>query len=353
MISLSMFTPDYRNIVNAAEDKASSRIPLYEHIISPLIMEAMQGEKFAELVGGNYSDKLEFFRHYCGFFMDSGYDAVSFECCTGEVMPGSGALGNHKEGVIKTRSDFDSYPWDAVPDMYFERNRDFFRALGETMPPGMKGIGGVGNGIFECVQDVVGFQELCYIKADDENLYTALFSKTGDMLVRIWERFLREFGDLYCVCRFGDDLGYKSNTLLSVEDIRKLIIPQYRRIVDLVHASGKPFLLHSCGCIFDVMDDIIFDAKIDAKHSNEDVIAPYSRWINEYGDRIGNFGGLDTDVLCDSSSVDVVSYTTNAYRLCEGKGRGVAIGSGNSIPDYVDPVRYRQMLDTVRRLRQD
>jgi len=348
-----MFVPDYRNIVNAAENKVFSRIPLYEHIISPLIMETMRGKKFAELFDGNYRDKQEFFRHYCDFFKDSGYDAVSFECCAGEVMPGSGALANRKEGVIKTRSDFDSYPWDAVPDMYFERYGDFFRALGDAMPPGMKGIGGVGNGIFECVQDVVGFQNLCYIKADDEDLYTALFAKTGDMLTLIWERFLREFGGLYCVCRFGDDLGYKSNTLLSAEDIRKLIIPQYRRIVDLVHAQGKPFLLHSCGCIFDVMDDIISIAKIDAKHSNEDVISPYSRWINDYGDRIGNFGGLDTDVLCDSSSVDVASYTANVYRLCAEKGRGVAIGSGNSIPDYVSPARYGQMLETVHKLRHD
>ena len=348
-----MFTPDYRNIVNAAENKKSSRIPLYEHIISPLIMETMSGKKFADLVNGDYNDKLEYFRHYCGFFADSGYDAVSFECCTGEVMPGSGALGNHKEGVIKNRADFEAYPWDEVPDLYFEKNRDFFRALGEAMPLGMKGIGGVGNGIFECVQDVVGFEALCYIKGDDEELYTALFAKTGDMLVRIWERFLKEFGGLYCVCRFGDDLGFKSNTLISSEDIRQLVIPQYRRIVDLVHEAGKPFLFHCCGCIFDVMDDIISGAKIDAKHSNEDVIAPYSRWIDDYGSRIGNFGGLDTDVLCDSSPVDVASYTTGVYRLCEGKGRGVAIGSGNSIPDYVSPVRYGQMLETVRGLRRD
>jgi len=348
-----MFSPDYHNIVNAAENKKSSRVPLYEHIISPLIMERMTGKKFADLADGNYKDKLEFFRHYCGFFRDSGYDAVSFECCTGEVMPGSGALGKHKEGVIKTRSDFDAYPWDAVPDMYFERYRDFFLALGETMPAGMKAIGGVGNGIFECVQDVVGFQELCYIKADDGDLYEALFSKVGDMLVRIWERFLHEFGGIYCVCRFGDDLGFKSSTLLGTDDIRKLIIPQYRRIVDLVHANGKPFLLHSCGCIFNIMDDIISGVGIDAKHSNEDVIAPWSRWIDDYGEKIGNFGGLDTDVLCPNNSTELVSYTTGIYRLCEKKGHGAAIGSGNSIPDYVDPERYGQMLDTIHRLRGD
>ena len=347
-----MFTPDYRNVVNAAYNKKSSRIPLYEHIISPKIMESILGEQFAELYNGDYKDKLEFFRHYSKFFIKAGYDTVSFECCVGPVMPGSGALGNHKEGVIKTRSDFETYPWDSIPDLYFKEYRDFFRALGEVMPQGMKGIGGVGNGIFECVQDVVGFQELCYIKSDDEELYNALFAKVGNLLAAIWERFLEEFGALYCVCRMGDDLGFKSNTLIDADDIRRLIIPQYRKVIDLVHAKGKPFLFHSCGCIFNVMDDIIKGAGIDAKHSNEDVISPYSRWIDEYGDRIGNFGGLDTDVLCDSSSVDVAAYTTDVYRLLEKKGHGAAIGSGNSIPDYVSPNRYSLMLDTIRKLRQ-
>jgi uroporphyrinogen decarboxylase len=211
----------------------------------------------------------------------------------------------------------------------------------------------VGNGVFECVQDITGFEALCYIKYDDAELYEALFSKVGDVLVSVWERFLREFGVSYCVCRFGDDLGFKSNTLLDAEDIRKLIIPHYRRIVDLVHANGKPFLLHSCGCIFNVMDDIISGAGIDAKHSNEDVIAPWSRWIDDYGQRIGNFGGIDTDALCASNTGDLVSYITEVYRLCEKKGHGIAIGSGNSIPDYVDPDRYGQMLDVIRKLRGD
>jgi uroporphyrinogen decarboxylase len=348
-----MFSPDYQNIVNAAENKKSSRIPLYEHLISHKIMETIQGKKFADLYNGNYKDKVEFFCHYCNFFLDSGYDTVSYECCVGPIMPGSGALGGHKEGVIKTYSDFGAYPWDSIPDLYFKNYREYFQALEEVMPQGMKGIGGVGNGIFECVQDIVGFQELCYIKADNEELYKALFSKVGDIILQIWEQFLKEFGAVFCVCRMGDDLGYKSNTLLSAEDIRKQIIPQYRRIVDLIHAHGKPFLLHSCGCIFNVMDDIISGARIDAKHSNEDVISPYSRWINDYGNKIGNFGGLDTDVLCDSSSVDLVAYTTEIYRLCEAKGKGTAIGSGNSIPDYVSPSRYKLMLETVHKLRGD
>ena len=345
-----MFTPDYTNIIKAAKNEKSDRIPLYEHIICPTIMERIQGKKFADLAKGNYSDMKEFFRHYSQFFADMGYDAACWEGCAGAAMPGSGSLGGHVKGIIQCRKDFDEYPWESIPDLYFERYRDSFRAFGETLPQGIKGIGGVGNGVFECVQDITGFENLCDIKCEDEELYQELFVKVGDMLSAIWTRFLKEYGDIFCVCRFGDDLGFKTSTLLNPTDIRELVVPQYRRIIDIIHKGGKPFLLHCCGSIFVIMDDLIA-AGIDAKHSNEDIIAPYSRWLDDYGSRIGIFGGLDTGVLCDSSDVDIVEYTTGIYRLLEAKGYGVAIGSGNSIPDYVCPDRYSQMLDTVRSLR--
>ena len=111
----------------------------------------------------------------------------------------------------------------------FEENSRYFRALRSQMPEGMKAVGGVGNGIFECVQELTGFQGLCYIGADDEELYADLFRKVGELHQSIWKRFMREFGDIYCVLRFGDDLGYKSNSLLSTDDIRMHIFPGTKR----------------------------------------------------------------------------------------------------------------------------
>jgi len=346
-----MFTPDYQNIVNAALNRKSNRIPLYEHIVNEGFMESYTGQTFADLKQGNPSDMEEYFRHYTGFFENLGYDTVSFEGWASAAMPGSGALGNHQEGVIKTREDFNNYPWDEVPDIFFNMYSKYYEALRKQMPQGMAAIGGIGNGIFECVQEIVGFEPLCLIKGDDEELYADLFAKAGDMLVAIWERFLPQYGDIYCVCRFGDDLGFRSATLLSPGDIREHIIPQYKRIIDIIHGYNKPFLLHSCGNIDAIMEDLISVAGINAKHSNEDVIAPFSYWINEYGKRIGNFGGLDTDALCDVNDCDIVEYTTNVYNQCAAKGYGVAIGSGNSIPEYVSEKRFVKALEVIRRLR--
>lgn len=344
------FKPDYTNIVDAAKNIKSRRMPIYEHIISDSIMEQALGKKFADLYNGNEHDKREYFRNYNRFFLMMGYDTVSFERCIGTVMPGSGALGQHKPGVIKTRDDFNKYTWEEIPRLFFDRYAKDFEIMGEELPEGMKAIGGPGNGVFECVQEVVGYTELCYISMDDPELYDDLFTAVGNMMYSIWKEFLRRFGDLYCVLRFGDDLGYKSSTLLRPEDIREKIIPKYKKIIELVHLYQKPFLLHSCGNIFSIMDDLINIAKIDAKHSNEDQIATFDVWVKKYGNRIGNFGGVDMNILCQKNEQEIKDYVNEviAYSIDSG---GFALGSGNSIPDYVPLEGYMAMIEAARSAR--
>jgi uroporphyrinogen decarboxylase len=202
------------------------------------------------------------------------------------------------------------------------------------------------------VEDVIGYMNLCYISSDDPELYAGLFRRVGELSLAIWKRFMELYGDIYCVLRFGDDLGFRTGALIAPGDIRRHIIPQYKRIVALVHSYNKPFLLHSCGSIFDVMPGIIREAKIDAKHSNEDEIAEFPVWIEKYGREIGNFGGLDTDTLYRSSPPEIRERTNDVLGRCKKQG-GIAFGSGNSIPDYVPEDHYLEMVNTAREYRGD
>jgi uroporphyrinogen decarboxylase len=342
--------PDYHNLIQAATNVRPDRIPLYDHNVDEPFVSKYLGKPLTPLLKSGTSDDLRlYFKHFCAFFKDMGYDTVSFEYCIGPVMPGSGSLGGHKPGEIQNRADFDHYPWDKIEDFYFDKTNAYFEILREELPGGMKAVGGVGNGIFECVQDVVGYENLCMISFDDPELYRLLFETVGKINSSIWKRFLDNFADMYAVCRFGDDLGFKGSTLLKAEDIRTLIIPQYKKIIDIVHAYDKPFLLHCCGCIFDVMEDIIA-AGIDAKHSNEDAIAPFTVWTEKYGDRIGNFGGIDMDVLCQNSTDEIRAYTLDILEKTSDCG-GVAYGSGNSIPHYVPVEGYLAMNRAIRQFR--
>ncbi len=345
-----MFHPNYKNISDVAQNKKPARIPLYEHNISPKFMESMLNRPIEKYLT---TDPDRYFKEYNNFFKEMGYDTVTFEACVVDVLPFGGALAHPQPGHIDCEEKFQSYPFDKVKGLYIDAFEAQLDTLCKHLPEGMKAIGGVGNGIFEIAQDLVGYEALCIIKYEDEELYAKIFEKVGDLLYEIWEWFLSKYKDHYCVCRFGDDLGYKSNTMLSHDDIRNFIIPQYTRIIKLIHDNDRPFLLHSCGCIFAVMDDMIDIAKIDGKHSNEDQIAPMSEWVQKYGDKIANFGGIDTDHLVRMDEANLKELVTDVYHLADSKNGGFAIGSGNSIPDYVDPVRYKIMIDQVRRLRGD
>jgi uroporphyrinogen decarboxylase len=128
------------------------------------------------------------------------------------------------------------------------------------------------------------------------------------------------------------------------------VFPQYQRIIGQIKAAGKPFLWHSCGKIFAVMDDVIA-LGIDAKHSNEDAIAPFDTWIAGYGERIGLLGGIDVDLLCQNSPEDVFRIVYERAKRYRMAARGYALGSGNSIPAYVPAGGYLAMVEAAKKIR--
>ncbi len=345
------FEPDYNHIVNAARNIKPQRLPQYDHIVDAGVMEQLLDRKFAHLGQGELlEDRRTFWQEYALGLRSLGYDVVIFEGCVTEIINGGKSLIGKEPGPIQSETDYAAFPWDALHDRYFSVFDEQFTLLRETMPDGMRAVGGVGNGVFEILQDFVRYSELCMMMLEKPDLFEKLIKSVGDMPAAIWQTFMRKYGDSFCLLRFGDDLGFKNNTLISDTHIREYIIPQYRRILDIVHSYEKPFLLHSCGKISSVMDDLI-RAGIDAKHSNEDEIARFSFWTGEYGDSIGNFGGVDMNVLVTGTEESVREYTLAVIEDAI-DSNGFACGSGNSIPDYVPPRNYGAMLKAIQEYRE-
>jgi uroporphyrinogen decarboxylase len=133
--------------------------------------------------------------------------------------------------------------------------------------------------------------------------------------------------------------------------IRNLILPQYKRVIDLIKQAGKPFLWHSCGNVLSIMDDVI-TLGIDAKHSNEDAIAPFDKWISLYGDRIGLLGGIDVDFLCTQDAGEITKTVFEKGKRFRMTAQGYALGSGNSIPDYVPVDGYLALVEAANQIRE-
>jgi len=344
------FAADYRHVVAAARNERPGRLCIYEHLIDDAFIEAVLDEPLTELAAGGPADLRRYFELYCEFYRRMSYDTVSYEVCITSILPGGGALLGERAGPIQSRADFERYPWDELPGLFWALAAPRFELLAECLPPGMKAIGGIGNGVFEVSEDLVGFEKLCYLQVDDPELFADLYRRIGDLMDGLWETFLARYADAYCVARIGDDMGFKTATLVAPATLIEHVVPQYRRVISRIRAAGLPFLLHSCGRIFDIMEPLI-DAGIDAKHSNEDVIAPFDEWIARYGSRIGLFGGIDLDIVCREPPEIIRERVIELGSRFRQATAGYALGSGNSIPDYVPVAGYLAMIDAARDLR--
>jgi uroporphyrinogen decarboxylase len=137
--------------------------------------------------------------------------------------------------------------------------------------------------------------------------------------------------------------------MLAPDDLRRLVFPWYKKISETAHEVGKPVILHSCGNPLAIIDDIIDDIKIDGKHSFEDTIVPVEDAIDRWNNRIAIIGGIDLDFLANQSINEIKKRTRHIRDMSRQKG-GIAIGSGNSIPDYIPTDHYCAMMETILEL---
>lgn len=343
------FQPDYRQIEKVLHNKRPERLPLYEHHIDQPFIEKAVGKKLG-MQGSRPEDFEEYYSHIIGFWREMTYDAFDFEAAICDIYPGHGAIMGGMLGPIQNREDFNKYPFDEIPEIFWEAYTPHLDAIRKVLPEGMKAFGGCGYGIFESSEDLVGYESLAVLQYTDPELFTDLFARIGDLYMELWSEMIRRYDDLFVFYRMGDDLGFKTSTLLEPDTIRHHILPQYKRIIDLVHRSGKKFLLHSCGNIFGIMEEIIATG-IDAKHSNEDEIAPFEEWITRYNDRIGLFGGIDVNTICLNSYDEVQRIVLEKGKKFRSMTRGFGLGSGNSIAGYVPVDGFMGMVDAVKRIR--
>ena len=342
------FQPDYNNILKVLHNQKPDYLPLYEHHIDePFISKALGKETSAK--GKKGADLIEHYKTVTGFWKTMTYDAFDYEAAICEIFPGHGAiLGG--DGPIQTRADFEQYPFDELPKIYWETYTPHLEAIRKALPVGMKAFGGCGYGIFESAQDLVGYTNLCIMQCIDPELFADIFKRVGDLYETLWTDMVKNYSDIFVFFRMGDDLGFHINTLLDPEIIRTHILPQYKRVIDIVHRGNKKFLMHSCGYIFEVMDDLIA-LGIDAKHSNENQIAPFQKWIDDYNDRIGLFGGFDMNDLILNPYETVYAQVLEQGTEFRRKARGYGLGSGNSIPGYATVEGFTAMVDAVKEIR--
>jgi uroporphyrinogen decarboxylase len=200
------------------------------------------------------------------------------------------------------------------------------------------------EGVLETAVSLVGYDRLCLMLYEDPDLAADVFDAVGSRLLRFYERVAES--DAVGACIVNDDWGFKTQTMLPPDHLRARVFPWTGRMVSACHRLGKPVILHSCGNLDAVMDDVIDVLRLDGKHSYEDAILPVERAFEQWGGRIAVVGGLDVDFLATRDPAEIRTRAGALARLSRVRG-GLAVGSGNSIPSYVSMDRFAAMAEAV------
>lgn len=321
-------------------------LPCYEHIASPGFIARRTETAFDRMTPADPG----YWRIYVDFWVGMGYDCVPLEIPPRLPLQSSdsesGAKSHRSEATVCLRNmdDFERYPWpsEAAP-------LDFapFEIVAGLLPEGVKIVGGVCAGPYEWATYLLGVEGLALALYDQPELVKGVFGQ----LRRLHGSAHRQLATMDAIgaLRQGDDLGFKTATFLPPRALREHIFPIYRDLAAAAHAQGKPFILHSCGNLDTVYDDLV-DCGIDAKHSFEETILPVEAFKARYGSRMTPLGGLDVDVICRADEAELRAYTRRKIEQCFADGYW-ALGTGNSLTNYMPVENYLIVLEEGQRAR--
>lgn len=239
------------------------------------------------------------------------------------------------KGTISDWKEFEAFPWPD-PDNADLSVLDYYE---KVLPPDMRVFHVID--LWEVVRDMMGFETICFAIYENPDLVKAMFDKVGIFLEIVLGKCLQY--KCYGATYLSDDLGYKTSLMISPEHIHQFIMPWHRRLADLTHSHGKLFFFHSCGQIYDIIDEYIDNIKIDAKHSFEENILPVEEVKQRYGKRMTLLGGIDVDMLARSESDSIRRKVLQVLEKCQ-HGGGYFLGGGNWITNYIPVDNYLAML---------
>jgi hypothetical protein len=118
-----------------------------------------------------------------------------------------------------------------------------------------------------------------------------------------------------------DDWGMQFSPFISPASFRELFKPVYKQIADTCHERGMDLVLHSCGCVQPLMEDML-DAGIDVFQFDQPEAKGSRYWAKNYGHRAAFYCPTDIQKIMPTGDRALIEQTTvemvEAFKACGG-----------------------------------
>jgi len=239
---------------------------------------------------------------------------------------GVSTLGEVKQYPLLSWNDF---PNLKIPDIRAPGRFDPIRGARERA--GDQFLYGGGMSIYERVHFIRGFENTwADIYNEPENL-CKLLDILVDMNLYVIEQFAAE---QYDGIIFGDDWGLQDRLMISPAKWREIWKPRYAKMFAAAHAGGMRTMLHSCGHIVEIMDDLI-EAGLDVVHMDQQENMGLDLLSKRFAGRITFFSCADIQTILPTNNPGLIrAYCREMVRKL-GTPRGGFIARWYTDPEGV------------------
>jgi uroporphyrinogen decarboxylase len=198
---------------------------------------------------------------------------------------------------------------------------------------------------YDKTQGIVGSERLLISTVESPEWASDMFSATVDILMEGAQAVMDAGLELDGGFLF-DDMGYRNASLFSPQTYRDVLKPHHTRACDFFHTHNMPIILHSCGCVAELVPDLI-EAGFDCLQPLEvkagmDVI----ELKRTYGDRLAFMGGIDVRAMADANPARIEEEIKTKIPFARQHG-GYIFHSDHSVPDNVSWKQYQRVIELV------
>jgi len=146
--------------------------------------------------------------------------------------------------------------------------------------------------------------------------------------------------------RFSDDWGGQLGMLMGPETWRRLIKPYLAKLYGRAHEQGYDVLIHCCGNIVDVLDDLV-EIGVDVFNPIQPETMDVSEVIGNYAGRLAFNGGLSIQHTLPFGSPSVVREEVENRVLLAREHGGYIIAPSHDMPPDIPIENIDAMLDVL------
>jgi uroporphyrinogen decarboxylase len=161
--------------------------------------------------------------------------------------------------------------------------------------------------VWETAWSLVGFAEFQVLLYDHPEVADDILTRIATVHAANLEAVLTRCGQRIDLVYLFDDLASQQSLLISPKLYDRFIRPHHQRLIDLTHAHGKPFMLHSCGALGRILPTLVAMG-LDVLNPIQPAAVgmdPYEL-KRQYGTRLCFHGGIDVQGLLPNAKPDEV-----------------------------------------------